>query len=38
MAKSLTRAGQIDDWDRHWSEFGEAAERAPAVKYYTDAA
>ena len=33
MAKSLTRAGQIDDWDRHWSEFGEAAERAPAVKY-----
>ena len=33
MAKSPTRAGQIDDWDRHWSEFGEAAERAPAVKY-----
>jgi SAM-dependent methyltransferase len=25
--------GTVDSWDQHWSEFGEAAERAPAVKY-----
>lgn len=24
---------EIDDWDQHWSEFGETAEKAPALKY-----
>lgn len=27
------KTGAVDDWDQHWSEFGETAERAPGLRW-----